>query len=273
VQGVVGAPQTTWNTTVAEERFMSASLTASVISAAIDATVAEHRDMTWKLVSKVSVRGHGTLTLEDFGVAIGGMPEAGDFGHARVARTVGDVVNNPWERAHVEKVESVLSVEYKRDLWRMRGLEALEDSVDAGGTARVVVHLVPFVGPEVTKTLDVKIPAELAGKDADIEVAPGYEVTPELPTPDSFAELLANEPRQSATPRSLVVQVRIPSEGVTYKGHVAPRLPPFALDALRPAHSDVGPEPFYGYVRTVVPTEQYVEGRDHVKVKVRPVLR
>jgi hypothetical protein len=53
---------------------------------------------------------------------------------------------------------------------------------------------------------------------------------------------------------------------------VAPRLPAFALDALRPLHSDTGPEPFVSYLRTVVPTERYVEGREKVHVKVRAVL-
>jgi SpoIVB peptidase S55 len=273
IRGVPGAVKTSWATTIAEERFMSASLTASVIGTAIDSTTSEHRDVTWKLISKVSVRGHGTITLEDFGVAIGGTPDPGDFGRSRVVRAVGDVLNNPWEMARLEKVESVLSIEYVRDVWRLRGIDALEDTVDAGGEAHIVLHLVPFVGREITKTLDLKIPAELAGKDVDIEVMPGYDATPDLAAPEDLNEMLANETRQSAAPRSVVAQFRVPSEGVTFHGHVAPRLPPFALDALRPAHTDVGPEPFYSFVRTTVPLDQYVEGHDHVKIKVRPVVR
>ena len=175
--------------------------------------------------------------------------------------------------SRVEKVESVLSIEYARDVWRLRGVEAQEDTVNAGGEAHIVMHLVPFVGKEITKTVDVKIPVELAGKEVDIEVVPGYEVAPDLPAPEDLTEMLANETRQSALPMSVVVQFKVPSEGVTFHGHVAPRLPPFALDALRPAHSDLGPEPFYSYARTTVPLQKYVEGRDHVKLKVRAVLR
>ena len=273
IHGVQGAVRTSWKATLAEERFMSSSLTAAVIGTAIDATTSERRDVTWKLVSKVSVHGHGTITLEDFGVAIGGTPDPSDFGHSRVVRAVGDVLNNPWEMSRVEKVESVLSIEYARDVWRLRGVEAQEDTVDAGGEAHIVMHLVPFVGKEITKTVDVKIPVELAGKEVDIEVVPGYEVAPDLPAPEDLTEMLANETRQSALPMSVVVQFKVPSEGVTFHGHVAPRLPPFALDALRPAHSDLGPEPFYSYARTTVPLQKYVEGRDHVKLKVRAVLR
>lgn len=273
VRGVTGAPKTEWKARVAEEKFLTPSLTAGVIGSTVEATVSERRDVTWKLDSKVTVRGHGTVSLQDFGVAIGGMPEPGDFARSRVVRTVGDVINNPWENAHVESVESVLTVTYARELWRIRGLDALEDTVDAGQSAHLVLHLVPFAGPEVTRTIDVKMPEELAGKDVDVEVVPGYEVSLEVAAPEDLNELLANETRQSALPRSVVVQFRVPSEGVTFKGHVAGRLPPFALDALRPAHSDVGPEPFYSFARTVVPLEQYVEGHDHVHVKVRAVLR
>jgi hypothetical protein len=188
-------------------------------------------------------------------------------------RAVGDVINNPWEMASIEKIESVLTVRYARDVWRLRGVDVAEDAVEAGQTAHLTMHLVPFVGPEITKTLDVKMPAELAGKDVDVEIVPGYDVAPDLAAPETLTELLANETRLSVAPRSVVVQFRVPTQGVTFRGHVAPRLPPFALDALRPAHSDVGPEPFYSYARTIVPLDEYIEGHDKVKIKVRPVVR
>jgi hypothetical protein len=262
IRGGLGVSKKSWSYVVAEDHFT-----------AIEGTVSERRDVTWRLDSKVTVRGHGTVTLEDYGVAMGGMPDPGDFSHAHVVRTVGDVLNNPWEHVHVDKVESVLSLTYTRDLWHLRGVEALEDAVDAGAAAHLVLHLVPFVGPEITKTIDVTMPAELAGKDVDVEVLPGYELSPDLPAPENLTELLANEPRTTAMPKSIVVQFRVPSEGVTFNGHVASRLPPFALDSLRPAHSDVGPEPFAAYQRKVVPVEQYIDGKDHTHVKVRAVVR
>jgi hypothetical protein len=117
------------------------------------------------------------------------------------------------------------------------------------------------------------MPPELSGRDAEVEVLPGYDVVPELAAPENLNELLANETKQSAPPRSIVVQIKVPSQGVTYRGHVASRLPPFALDSLRPATSDTGPDPFVSFVRTVVPVDKYVDGHDKVRIKVRPVLR
>ena len=273
VKGTVGATKTSWNTVIAEERFMAPSLASSVYGSVIEATVNEKRDVTWHMHSTLSVRNHGAIELDDFGVALGGMPDAGDWGHARIVRALGDVLNNPWEVAHVEKIESVLTIEYTRDLWRLRGVELLDEVVEAGQSARVLVHLVPFAGPSVSKTLDVRMPPEMAGKDVDLEIAPGYEVSPDLASPETLNELLSNETRQTVLPRSLVVQYRLPTQGVVFRGHVASRLPSFALDALRPVHSDIGPDAFASYARTVVPIDRYVEGRDKVRVKVRPVVR
>ena len=92
-------------------------------------------------------------------------------------------------------------------------------------------------------------------------------------SPENLSELLANEQRQSLPPRTLVLQVKLPSQGVVFQGELAPRLPGFAFDALRPVHSDTGAEAVVSYARTVVPVEHYVDGRDKVKLKVRRVMR
>lgn len=273
VKGVDGAPKKSWRVEVAEEKFMSPGLAAAVYGGIIDATVNERRDITWHMKSKIAIRGHGAIELDDFGVAIGGMPEAGEMGRSLAVRAIGDVLNNPWEQVRIERVESTFEVAFTRELWRLRGVELLDPVVDAGQTARVRVRLLSHVGPETTRTVDVKIPAELAGKEPEIEVLPGYQVEPDLAAPESLAQLLANEPKQMLAPRSLVVQLKLPSQGVTFRGHVAPRLPAFALDALRTTSSSAAPEAVQAWARTIVPLDRYVEGRDKVKVKVRPVLR
>ena len=106
IKGADGIPKKNWNVEIAEERFMSSGLVASVLGSIVDASISERRDVTWKLKSKVSVRNHGTIELEDFGVATGGMPDAGELAHAKVVRAVGEVLNNPWELTHIDKVES-----------------------------------------------------------------------------------------------------------------------------------------------------------------------
>jgi len=273
IRGAEGIPKKQWNVQIADDRFMSGSLVASVLGSIVDASVNERRDVTWHLKTKLTVRGHGTIDLEDFGVAVGGMPDAGDFAHSKIGRAVGEVLNNPWENTHVDKVEGIITVDYKRELWKLRGVDVLDPVVDVGQPARMRVHLVPFAGPEVTKVVEVRFPEALAGKDVDVEIAPGYTVVPDLAAPQNLTDLLANSTKQSALPKSLVVQYRTRSQGVAYKGHVADRLPAFALDALRPWTSDVAPDAFASYARVVTPLDRYVDGSDRVRIRVKPVVR
>lgn len=271
VKGAVGAPKTSWKTEVSADKFMSPQLTAAVFGAVIEATANERRDVTWKLTSKVTVRGRGTFELEDFGVATGGMPEGGDF--TRVIRFVGDVLNNPWEVAHIDKIESVLTLDYSRDLYRLKGAELLDPQVDAGGKARIRLKLQPQYGAEVSRVVEVPLREGLEGKEVDLEILPGYAVSPEVAAPQNLADLLANSQKQYVTPKALVVQYRVRQNGVAFAGKVAPELPSFAFDLLRPQTSDVGPEAVASYARTVVPIEKYVDGSERVRVRVRSVLR
>ena len=273
IVGAIGAPKTHWHAEIAEDKFMAPGLAAVVVGSVIEATTSERRDITWKLEAKVSVAGHGTVVLDDVGVATGGVPEAGEWLHSKLVNTVGDVLNNPWERPRITKIDATFDVRYERDMWRLRGVELLDPVVDADSKARLRLHLVPEQGPETTRVVEVTMPAELAGKDVEIEVVPGYEVVPDLAAPETLDELLANEPRQTIGSRTIVLQFHVPSQGIAYHGRVTKRLPPFTLDAMRPQNSDSGPETFQSWSRTVVPLDWYVDGRDKVKVKVRSVLR
>ncbi len=273
IAGVVGAPKLHWHAELTDDKFLAPGLAATVIESAIEATSSERRDLTWKMTSRVTVAGHGAVDLEDNGIASGGSPDSGDWIRSKLVTTVGDVLNNPWEHARIEGVVARFEVKYARDLWRLRGVELLDPVVDAGDKARMRLHLVPENGPEVTRVVETTMPAELAGKDVDVDIVPGYDLVPELPAPESLDQLLANEPRQTATARAVVVQFRVPSQGIAYRGRVTQRLPTFTLDALRPQSSDTGPDAFQSWSRTVVPLDFYVEGRDKVKIKVRSVLR
>lgn len=275
VAGVDGAPKTVWHVDVAEERFMAPSITAAVFSSVIEATVQERRDLTWQMHSKLVIRGQKTqktIELDDFGVAVGGAPDVPEFFHTALVRTVGDVLNNPWENVHVEKVESTLTIAYTRDVWRIRGVELLDPVVDAGERARIRLHLLSHLGAPAVREVEVRLPRELAGKDVDVEVVPGWDVVPEMAAPENLVELMNNATKQTQ-PKSIVLQFRVPGQGVTFRGHVAGRLPAFALDTLRPTSADVVPDTYNVYSRTVVPVDRYIDGRDRVRVKVRPIVR
>ncbi len=147
IVGAVGAPKTHWHSEVTTDKFMAPGYSAVVLGSIIEATTSERRDVTWKLSAKVSVAGHGTVDLEDVGIASGGTPEVPEWFRSKLVNTVGDVLSNPWEDARITKVEGTFEVKYAHDLWRLRGVEVLDSVVDAGEKARLRLHLVPQNGP------------------------------------------------------------------------------------------------------------------------------
>lgn len=268
VKGTEGAPKTSWSMTVAQEKFMTPGLVAAALSGALEATANERRDVTWKLSSRITLSKYGSVDLEDIGVAVGGMPEAGEWSRARLVRLIGEVLSNPWEDVRIERVETTMSVQYTRDIAQLRGIDVLDPVVEPGEKVRLRVRLIPFAGAAISKVIEVPLPVELAGRDVEIEVMPGFEVVPEVPAPENLAQLISNATKITP-PRTLVVQVRVPSQGVTFQSHVAPRLPSFAADALRTQNADSAPEPFPSFIRHTFPVDRYIEGRDRVRVKVK----
>ncbi|HEY3595512.1 MAG TPA: hypothetical protein VGL13_16605, partial [Polyangiaceae bacterium] len=273
IEGVAGAPHRSWSFTIAHDKFMSPSFVALAVGSAIEATTSERRDVSWRATTEIAISGYGTLTVDDAGIAVGGMPDSEDWTRSRAVHAIGTLLNNPWQAARVDRVTTKLSVRFERDLYRLRGVDAVNDVIDAGQPARLRLHLVPFAGPEEQKIIEVHVPASLAGHDVDIDISPGYMEAPDLPSPEGFADLLANLARQSYPVDSIVASVRLPEHGVAFHGQVATRLPPSALDVLRPASDTAAPEPFVSHLREPIPLHRLLDGKDHVRVHVRPVLR
>lgn len=273
IEGVDGFAKTTWNMEVTHDKFMSPMFVAMALGNAIETTTAERRDMTWRATSKVKLARYGTLTLEDFGAGDGSQPDAGELLRGRLVRAVGSLMNNPWEEVKIESIESTMRVTFAREVALLKGAKLLDPEVDAGEPARIELTLLPHEGKPETKTISVPIPAELAGRDVDVEIAPGYEVERPQPSPNSVAQLVAVLPNQVHDGESIVATIRLREAGATYGGQVASHLPAFAVDALRSSTESDGPEVFLATSREVIPMKRFIVGRDTVKVKVRPVVK
>ncbi len=272
IHGAPGVRFTDWHFEIAHEKFMGPSFMAVALGSAVQAVANEHQDVSWTAKSHLKIRGYGEIVLEDFGVSIGGTPDSREFSGSNLVRAVGAILNNPWEPAIIESSHTDIELKYAREIVRLRGAEALENEVDAGGTARIRLTLSPFTGPPQTKTIEVPIPKYLAGQSVTLTIKPGYNVDKERPPAENLAELIANLVDPVFPPKSIVVGY--PGENaVLFRGHVADNLPPGAFDALRPTSATVAPEPYRGDVNTVVPMPDFMSGQDHVTIEVKPVLR
>lgn len=278
ITGVDGAPKALWNAEVSHDQFMAPSFAAMVVGSAAETTTSERRDATWRAVSKIKVAKYGTLSVMDFGAgnaSTGGIPGPDDFGRSRLVRAVGSLLNNPWEPVVIEGIETTMRVTFEREVSTLRSAKVMEPQIDAGQPVRIRLELQPFQGKIETRIIEIKVPPEMAGREIDIDLVPGYEVDRALPTPDSVAELVSNLPNLTFDPESLVATFRLSTKenGASYKGKLASRLPPGALDTLRPSSQSDAPEVFTTLVHTAVPLGRFLLGRDTVHVEVHPVIR
>ncbi len=273
VNGVAGAPITNWKFEVAHEKFMTPAFMAIALGNALQDTAAERQDVSWTAKSHLVIKGHGAIDLDDFGVSIGGTPEAQDFVRSNLVRAVGALMNNPWEPLIVESADMTIQMRYARDILRLRGAEVLDPEVEAGKSARIRLTLIPYSGPAIQKVISVPIPRHLAGQTLTLEITPGYTESRDQADPENLPALIQNLQNALYPAKSIVVSYAGGDGAVAYNGHVAHNLPPGALDALRPTTSSVAPDAFRSETRLVVPLPDFMTGQDHVTLTVKPVLR
>lgn len=272
IEGVPGAPHRDWKFEIAHEKFLSPTFLAMALGDALQATGAERQDVSWTARSKVEIKGHGTVELEDFGVSMGGTPDPREFVRSHLVSSIGGILNNPWEPALVDSVSVHIKLQYAREIVRLREARALETEVDAGQPVNIVLTLVPFAGPPFTRTISVPVPKYLAGSTLKLSIRPGHSVEREKPTPESLAEFVANLEDPIYPPKAVVVSYGTGS-GVAFKGRIAENLPPGALDSIRQRTASFSPEAFKSNRHHLVALDDFMVGSDSVSVKVRPILR
>jgi hypothetical protein len=273
INGVPGVPVSTWNFEVAHEKFMTPTFLSVALGSGLQAIANERQDVSWTAKSKLRIKGHGEIELEDYGVSIGGTPDPGEFSRSNLVRAVGAVLNNPWQSAFVESVELSIDLRFARDVFRLRGAELLDPEVDAGKPARVRLTLVPFSGPEIQKVVSVPLPAHLAGQTVTLDIVPGYSEARDKAAPNDLAELVRNLENPSFPAKSVLVNYDAGDSTVTHRGRIAQNLPIGALDTLRPTASSVAPDAYKTTTRNVFPLDQFMVGRDKLSVTIRPVVR
>jgi hypothetical protein len=273
IRGVPGLSNGNWNFEVAHERFLSPSFVAVSLGSALQAVAAEKQDVSWSAKSTLKVKGYGQIVLEDYGVAMGGTPDAGELSRTNLVRAVGSIMNNPWEAAFIESVSMEIDLRFAREILRLRGVDLLDPEVDAGKPVRLRLTLAPYSGPEVVRVVSVNIPPYLAGQTVNLEILPGYLEDHEDAAPDSLGELIKNLENPTYPAKSAVVSFSAGSAAVSFKGRVAKNLPPGALDSIRTTASSVAPDAFQTVLRQAVPLPEFMIGRDKVTVTVRPILR
>lgn len=274
IEGVDGAKKTKWESVCTHDPFMAPMLAAMAIGNPLETTTGERGDLTYRMLTKVKVAGYGTIELRDFGATSGDPISSDALFRSKVVRTLGALLNNPWEEVRIESVETVVKITFARELSMIRGTQIMDAEIDPGEPARIKIELVPYMGKTETKVIEVPIPKEYKGEELDIDLSPGYEVERPRAAPESVADLIAALTDPTFPEESLVATIRLKNEsGAAFRGNVAERMPPGALDTLRVGASSVVPETFSSVQQTTHPMKRFIIGRDRVRVKIRPNVK
>lgn len=265
VNGVDGAPHNDWNVTVSGHRVFAARLTGSVLETALEETVGDQGDVAWSITSRVALRGRPPVEFVDRGVGSEGVRPA-----SAAMEFMSRVMDNAFGVIPVDRVDFTVDLHWARDFSYIRNVSLPRAECDPGESVELRVNLARYGEAPELRSIRIDVPRELAGRDLDIEVAGGGEVTPEFAEPESLDDLVRNLTTRFSDD-TLVVSVKMPGSGVTLRGRVVQNLPSSAIDALRPGVSTDGGDPVWNVRRTIVPVGRIVIGRDRVRLRVREV--
>lgn len=273
IKGIPGAPYKQWNFEVAHDKFLTPALLGVALGNGLQSTATERQHVTWSMTSRVKFHGYPAITIEDFGASPAGSPGGSQVAQSNAISAIGEVLNNPWTHARVEKIDVSVSISFGREVATLRAVQLLTPTVDPGGKARIRLHLEPFDGETFTRTVAVPVPEKFAGKSLTISIQPGYDVEPVRAAPENLAELISNLEAGTEMPRSLVFSYQSGEGGAAHQGVVTQNLPPSALDVLTSTSSSHSPPQFHTMVHQVEEMPIFVVGGDSVTVQVRKARR
>jgi hypothetical protein len=265
--GVTG--RTEWNVTLAYHRALISRLYAAVVGSVLETVVGDNTDAAWTIRSRVVSRDRGTLAFTDHGASSEGTGGL-SMGSIGATEAVDRLTDNPFEQVMLTRIDVDVELRWARDFYYVRNVALSREEVDPGETVQLMVSLGQYNGRPVVRAVPIPIPRDVAGRDVEIEVAPGGETVPDLAEPESITDLIRNV-TTSYPEDALVVSMRMPGQGVLLRGRTIGNLPSSALDVLRPSASTDGGEAFANVRRIVVPMGRLMLGRDRIRLRVREV--
>ena len=272
IHGVEGAPKTEWHVEVASHRALTPMLIFSALANAVGATDSDQTDVVFEAEQKVGVLGQGTIALTDRGYMFAGPGDARALSSLRGFDLMEAAYGNPFEESRVTSVEIDLHVRYARDVLELVDARVAEGEVDPGSTVNLRLTMRRYGEPERLRIVPIRIPHRAAGESLTIEIEPGWAVENEHGQPRNLRDVVDTiEDAYPAT--SLIVQMKLPSRGLRFQGHVVQSLPGSALDALQLANGTEPGRPFETVERHPVDVGAVVGGAAKLELKVRDTPR
>lgn len=268
VHGAPGAAKTDWNIELASHRLLTPMLGFSALMNALSVTAAEQTDAVFEAKTRVQVAGHGAYEITDFGYTPAGVSSPMAIGQLRAFDVVGAAYINPFEQARIERIDVDLTVRFGRGVVTVIDAVAPASIVDPGKDVDVYVTLRRFGQPDETKRIAVPIPMSAAGEKVEIALEPGNVVKIEQPRADDLDQIIENI-QEGYAATSLVASTKLPTQGLSLRGHVLHNAPGSLLDTLQDSGGSDSPTVFATQARQELPLGAVVVGSARVKLEVR----
>jgi SpoIVB peptidase S55 len=234
-------------------RFLRAALLNIIVDAASDVT-----DVTAELTGRMKVKGRPVVTLYDSGASRAGLASLASY--FRPVTIVGNILDNPFEDAQIESLDFEINLQYGLDVHSIIGAYITTEEPEPGEEINVHVRLRKYGGQEQIVTIPVRIPVTAGGQKIQLEVAGGDFILPVLADSQNLDEMIANV-EKFYPPKSLVVGLNVPGEGVALRGRLIEQLPASVVNSLQPTSGVDQFEKYRTVQRKVTPTQFLVQGK------------
>ena len=268
----IDAPRTEWNVHVASHRALTPMLIFSTLANAVKTSAPDETDVMFTARYSAEIEGHGRVQLEDRGYMGRGPTDLRALSSLRLFSLFEAAYGNPFVESRINRVELDLEMRFARDVLVIEEASVATDEVDPGSDVDVRIVLRRYARPDVVRTITVHVPENAAGETIQLDIDPGNRTQNEQPTPRNLADII-DQIEDSYPATSIVAQLKMPSRGLRFRGHVVRSLPRSALDALT-VNTSGGPDrPFITYLRRAVDMGEVVAGSAQIDLRVRETPR
>jgi hypothetical protein len=241
---------------------ISPLLVQIAIAEAIAVTSGSSQDTTVRVALEAELTDRTVRAADTFFNPVGGLL---DFD--ALAPLVG-MFNTPFGHPTVKRIVVNVDASLTRQTADIKRAYFSKSQVQRGEHVPLSVVLKPFGKPEVTKTIEIEVPAATDSmRELAVTVIAGATATADIAPPDSMSDFLdAIQKRHHST--DLVALVQSPTQGLQYRGKLLKRLPASALNVLDDSsRSDVINAA--DIQQLVLPTEWVLSGQANVRVPIR----
>jgi hypothetical protein len=178
------------------------------------------------------------------------------------------VFSTPFGHPKVKRIDVKVDAALTRQTAEIKRAYFSKSQVQRGEHVPLSVVLKPFGQPEVTKTIEIEVPAATDSmRELSVNVMAGSKAPADIAPPDNMSDFLdAIQKEHRST--DLVVLVQSPTQGLQYRGKLLKRLPASALAVLDDSsRSDVINAA--DIQQLVVPTDWVLSGQANVRVPIR----